>query len=32
VLGIWIGAPYWDRGYGTDAVRMLCRFGFLHPA
>ena len=27
-LGIWIGKPYWDRGYGTDAVRTLCRFGF----
>jgi RimJ/RimL family protein N-acetyltransferase len=27
-LGIWIGRPYWDRGYGTDAVRTLCRFGF----
>lgn len=27
-LGIWIGPPYWDRGYGTDAVRVLCRFGF----
>ena len=27
-LGIWIGAPYWDRGFGTDAVRTLCRFGF----
>jgi RimJ/RimL family protein N-acetyltransferase len=27
-LGIWIGQPYWDRGYGTDAVRTLCRFGF----
>jgi RimJ/RimL family protein N-acetyltransferase len=29
-LGIWIGKPYWDRGYGGDAVRTLCRFGFLH--
>lgn len=27
-LGIWIGKPYWNRGYGTDAVRTLCRFGF----
>ncbi len=27
-LGVWIGRPYWNRGYGTDAVRTLCRFGF----
>lgn len=27
-LGIWIGKPYWDKGYGTDAVRTLSRFGF----
>ena len=27
-LGIWIGTPFWDRGYGTDAVRTVCRFGF----
>jgi RimJ/RimL family protein N-acetyltransferase len=27
-LGIWIGRPYWDQGYGTDAVRTLCRYGF----
>jgi RimJ/RimL family protein N-acetyltransferase len=29
-LGIWIAKPYWDRGFGTDAVRTLCRFGFRH--
>ncbi|HJP66800.1 MAG TPA: GNAT family protein, partial [Actinomycetota bacterium] len=28
VLGIWIARRFWDRGYGTDAVRTLCRFGF----
>ncbi len=28
ILGIWIGKPFWNRGYGTDAVRTLCRFGF----
>jgi len=30
VLGIWIGKPYWHRGYGTDAMRTLCRFAFRH--
>ncbi len=28
VLGIWIGKPFWGRGFGTDAVRTLARFGF----
>ena len=28
VLGIWIGQPFWEHGYGSDAVRLLCRFGF----
>jgi RimJ/RimL family protein N-acetyltransferase len=27
-LGIWIGARFWDRGYGTDATRTLSRWGF----
>jgi RimJ/RimL family protein N-acetyltransferase len=27
-LGIWIARPYWDKGYGTDAVRLATRFGF----
>lgn len=26
VLGIWIGKPFWDKGFGTDSVRVLCRF------
>ncbi len=29
-FGIWIGKPYWNRGYGTDATRTACRFGFSH--
>ncbi len=29
-LGIWIGKPHWNHGYGTDAVRTLCRFAFRH--
>jgi RimJ/RimL family protein N-acetyltransferase len=27
-LGIWVAKPYWGQGYGTDAVRTVCRFGF----
>jgi len=27
-LGIWLGPPFWDRGFGTDAVRTVCRFAF----
>jgi RimJ/RimL family protein N-acetyltransferase len=27
-LGIWIARPFWNRGFGTDAVRTACRFGF----
>jgi RimJ/RimL family protein N-acetyltransferase len=29
-LGIWIGKSHWGKGYGPDAVRVLCRFGFRH--
>lgn len=25
-LGIFVGQAFWNRGYGTDAVRTLCRF------
>jgi RimJ/RimL family protein N-acetyltransferase len=27
-LGIFIGKAYWNQGYGADAVRTACRFGF----
>jgi len=29
-LGIWIGQPHWEQGYGTDAMRTVCRLGFDH--
>ena len=28
MVGIWIGKPHWGDGYGTDAVRTLCHYGF----
>jgi RimJ/RimL family protein N-acetyltransferase len=27
-LGIWLAKSGWGRGFGTDAVRTVCRFGF----
>ena len=27
-LGYWIGRPYWDRGFATEAVRALVRWCF----
>jgi RimJ/RimL family protein N-acetyltransferase len=27
-VGIWIARHAWGGGYGTDAMRVLCRFGF----
>jgi RimJ/RimL family protein N-acetyltransferase len=29
-LGIWVARPWWRGGYGADAARTLCRFGFEH--
>lgn len=27
-LGYWIGVPYWNRGYASEAARSVIRFGF----
>ncbi|MBN2385325.1 GNAT family N-acetyltransferase [bacterium] len=27
-LGYWIGKPFWNRGYGTEAARAVVRYGF----
>ena len=27
-LGYWIGVPYWNRGYATEAARVVVAFGF----
>ena len=27
-LGYWIGVPYWDRGYATEAAAEVVRYGF----
>jgi RimJ/RimL family protein N-acetyltransferase len=28
VLGYWLGVPYWNRGYTTEAARALIDYGF----
>jgi ribosomal-protein-alanine N-acetyltransferase len=28
-LGYWIGVPYWNNGYATEAARAVLEFGFL---
>jgi RimJ/RimL family protein N-acetyltransferase len=28
-LGFWIGKPYWNQGYATEAAGLVIKFGFL---
>lgn len=29
-LGYWIGAPFWNQGYATEAAHMIVAFGFAY--
>ena len=29
-LGYWVGKPYWNQGYGTEAVKAVIDHGFTH--
>ncbi|MBI4267603.1 MAG: GNAT family N-acetyltransferase [Chloroflexi bacterium] len=29
-IGYWLGEPFWNRGYMTDAVRLVCHFSLKH--
>jgi RimJ/RimL family protein N-acetyltransferase len=29
-LGYWIGVPYWNQGFATEAARALVHYGFEH--
>jgi RimJ/RimL family protein N-acetyltransferase len=31
-LGYWIGVPYWDQGYATEAARAVVRYAFASLA
>jgi len=29
-LGYWLGVPYWNRGYMTEAIRLACHLSFQY--
>lgn len=28
-IGYWVGAPFWNKGYATEAAREILRYGFI---
>ncbi len=29
-IGYWMGVPFWNKGYMTDAIRLACHLSFKH--